>query len=125
MSVYGTNYKHWYNNGTNPAFTGSALPSTRVNIVIDGTTYSVTADGNGNWGFTPPPLAEGDHTVSIAASGASAITFTLTIGKNIPTSVVVPQPNQTPIAGNVVPLLGILAAGGLLVAFGLKTRTLQ
>jgi len=68
-----------------------------------------------------PQAGDGDHEVKITSSG-STIAFTLTIGKNVPTGVGVPPSPKTPVAGNIYPLLGLMAAGGMLFTFGLKLK---
>ena len=121
VAVNGASYKHWWIVGSNPRLTGSAMPSSVVNVVIDGTTYSVTSDAQGNWSYTPPTLKDGDHEVSLA-SGGSSIYFTLTTGTTIPTGIIAPPPATLPISGSVTPLLGLLVGGLALMGIGYRLR---
>ena len=56
-----------------PPVTGTAEPGSTVNIFIDGSVVgNTTADGSGNWSFTPTiPLANGAHTVKARAADAA------------------------------------------------------
>ncbi|MFT4050214.1 MAG: Ig-like domain-containing protein, partial [Solirubrobacterales bacterium] len=70
-----------------PPITGKADAGSKVTVTIDGHDFGpVTADGNGDWTYTPTTaLGEGDHTVTAKAkddagntSAASApVTFTI------------------------------------------------
>ncbi|HEU4322772.1 MAG TPA: Ig-like domain-containing protein [Roseiflexaceae bacterium] len=60
-------------NNPQPPVTGTAEPGSTVNIFIDGSVAgNTTADGSGNWSFTPTvPLANGSHTVRARAFDAA------------------------------------------------------
>ncbi|GAA4360218.1 hypothetical protein GCM10023087_35790 [Microbacterium rhizosphaerae] len=56
-----------------PPITGTAEANSTVSVIIDGSVAgTATADGSGNWTFTPPaPLSEGGHTVVATATDAA------------------------------------------------------
>lgn len=121
ISVNGANYKQWWYT-TTPALTGSALNNASVQITIDSTSSTVTAGSDGGWTYTPPTLSSGDHKVSLV-SGGSTISFTLTIGGSVPANVGAPPANQTPVAGNITPLISLIFIGGTLLTLGKKLRS--
>ncbi|WP_051485426.1 Ig-like domain-containing protein [Nocardioides sp. J54] len=56
-------------NDPQPPVTGTAEPGATVEVVLDGTTYTVEAGGDGTWEVTPAsPLADGSYTVSVTAT---------------------------------------------------------
>jgi hypothetical protein len=59
-----------------PPITGTAEPGSTVTVFIDGSSHgTATADGEGNWIFTPPaPLSDGSHTVRARATDAAGNT---------------------------------------------------
>ena len=65
-----------------PKFSGTALPSSTVEITIhsdDNIKAQVTTDAYGNWSFRPQsPLSPGGHTITIIARDASGILKTIT-----------------------------------------------
>ncbi|WP_237712974.1 Ig-like domain-containing protein [Serratia sp. M24T3] len=75
-------------NDSTPLVTGTAEPGSTVTI-SDGTTVlgSVSVDSTGNWSFTSPTLAEGDHSLTTTVTDpagnisdpSAAITFTVDI----------------------------------------------
>ena len=64
-----------------PKFSGTALPSSTVEITIhsdDNIKAQVTTDAYGNWSFRPQsPLSPGGHTITIIARDASGILKTI------------------------------------------------
>ena len=69
--------------GRRPAISGTTEPGATVSVDIDGTVATVTADGMGNWSYTPPTdLIDGMHTVTVTATdgaggmGTASTTFT-------------------------------------------------
>ena len=60
-------------NDTTPTFTGSAEPGAEVEIFVDGTSIgTTTANGNGDFSFTPTtPLAAGPHEAYAVATDAA------------------------------------------------------
>ncbi|MGH2905162.1 MAG: adventurous gliding motility protein AgmC [Solirubrobacterales bacterium] len=58
---------------TTPTISGTAEPSSTVTIYDDGTAIgTTTADGSGNWSFTPStPLSEDDHPLTATAKDAA------------------------------------------------------
>lgn len=58
-------------NDTTPTLTGTAQAGSLITIYLDGSTTpltTVTADGSGNWSYTPPALGEGLHTFEVTAT---------------------------------------------------------
>jgi len=68
-----------------PTLTGSGDANAVVSFTVDGTPIAttVTANGNGNWVFTPTGLADGQHTViasetdAAGNAGPASLTFML------------------------------------------------
>lgn len=77
-------------NDTTPTLTGTAEAGSVITIYQDGSTTpltTVTADGSGNWSYTPAALGEGLHTFEVTAtlngatsgrSPAASVTIDLT-----------------------------------------------
>ncbi|PTM33952.1 adhesin [Enterobacter cloacae] len=77
-------------NDTTPTLTGTAEAGSLITIYLDSSVTpvsTVTADGSGNWSYTPPALGEGLHTFEVTAtlngltsgrSPAAAVTVDLT-----------------------------------------------
>ncbi|MHA2899524.1 BapA/Bap/LapF family large adhesin [Enterobacter sp. H2G27] len=58
-------------NDTTPTLTGTAEAGSLITIYQDGSTTpltTVTADGSGNWSYTPAALGEGLHTFEVTAT---------------------------------------------------------
>ncbi|MGM8946368.1 BapA/Bap/LapF family large adhesin [Enterobacter asburiae] len=58
-------------NDTTPTLTGTAEAGSVITIYQDGSTTpltTVTADGSGNWSYTPAALGEGLHTFEVTAT---------------------------------------------------------
>ncbi|RTQ46264.1 hypothetical protein EJV47_22305 [Hymenobacter gummosus] len=76
-----------------PAYSGTAEPGSTVTPLVDGSSVgNTTADGSGNWTFTPTtPLADGSHTVrarAIDLAGNTSVdsnTNTFTVDTTAPT----------------------------------------
>ncbi|MBI1869360.1 hypothetical protein HYS11_00115 [Candidatus Gottesmanbacteria bacterium] len=115
-----TKYTTWV---SSPTFVGTTLPNTIVNIVVDTVSASVTADGGGNWNYTPGYLSLGEHQASVA-SGKDSLAFTITIivpPTLAPTSAQQP-PKKLPVTADPTPLLVLILGGSSLVSLGLYFR---
>jgi VCBS repeat-containing protein len=58
-------------NDTTPTLTGTAQAGSQIAIYLDGSATpltTVTADGSGNWSYTPAALGEGLHTFEVTAT---------------------------------------------------------
>jgi VCBS repeat-containing protein len=58
-------------NDTTPTLTGTAQAGSLISIYLDGgvtPVSTVTADGSGNWSYTPAALGEGLHTFEVTAT---------------------------------------------------------
>ncbi|MBO3274740.1 Ig-like domain-containing protein [Pseudomonas schmalbachii] len=54
-----------------PTLSGQVEPGERVTILDNGEVIgNVVADGQGNWAFTPAPLDEGEHSISVIVTDA-------------------------------------------------------
>lgn len=63
-----------------PIFVGTGTPSTIVTITINGSDYSTTVDGSGNWVLPPiPQLAEGEYKYSAKDSAGNKVSGTIVI----------------------------------------------
>jgi outer membrane usher protein FimD/PapC len=82
-------------NDTTPTITGTAEANSSVSVVINGQTYTTTADSSGNWSATPTTaLTGGTYTASVTATDAagntsSAGTASIAIDTTAPTAPVV------------------------------------
>lgn len=82
-----------------PTYTGTAGTGLTVNVIVDGTTIgTTTADGAGNWSYTPAvALADGAHTIRAAATNAGGTSpnsniNTFTVDTTAPAAPVVTTP---------------------------------
>ncbi|UZN48804.1 BapA prefix-like domain-containing protein [Cupriavidus cauae] len=68
-------------NDATPTLQGTgALPNGRIQISIDGQPpVTVNADANGNWSYTPPALAAGQHQIVVTQTGADGKTSEPTV----------------------------------------------
>lgn len=58
-------------NDTTPTLIGTAQAGSLITLYLDGSATpltTVTADGSGNWSYTPPALGEGLHTFEVTAT---------------------------------------------------------
>jgi VCBS repeat-containing protein len=74
-------------NDARPTLNGTTEANARVNIYDNGSfVISVTADGSGNWSYTPPTdLAQGPHSFTITATDSAGNTS----GTSAPAAIVV------------------------------------
>lgn len=101
-------------NDTTPTLTGTAEAGNVITIYQDGSTTpltTVTADGSGNWSYTPAALGEGLHTFEVTATLNGA-----TSGRSPAASVTVDLTAPgTPTIGSVIddvgPVTGPLTSG--------------
>lgn len=101
-----------------PTFTGTGVPSSRVVIVIDksSTSGNVLVDSSGYWEYpVPNPLSQGQHSASVQGVGANGVSQTKIINFQvfpsgsqvtdtatpsatpIPTTTSAPTPTSTPV----------------------------
>jgi uncharacterized repeat protein (TIGR01451 family) len=110
-----------------PPVTGTAEPGATVTVSIDGAAVGMaTADGSGNWSFTPSAnLAPGTHTVSARATDAggnlspASATNTFTIDTTPPSAPVVTAPANGSATSNVRPPVTGTAEPGATVTVSL------
>ncbi|WP_116343803.1 BapA/Bap/LapF family large adhesin [Enterobacter cloacae] len=101
-------------NDTTPTLTGTAEAGSVITIYQDGSTTpltTVTADGSGNWSYTPAALGEGLHTFEVTATLNGA-----TSGRSPAASVTIDLTAPgTPTIGSVIddvgPVTGPLTSG--------------
>ncbi|WP_416392125.1 Ig-like domain-containing protein [Alloalcanivorax xenomutans] len=94
-------------NDTTPTLTGTAEAGSTVAIFQDGTEIgTATADGSGNWSFTPSTeLAEGDYSFTATATDAAGNTsdpstaFEVTVDTTAPEAPTVEPTDGTVLAG--------------------------
>lgn len=88
------------------------MAGSTVNVSIDGTEDSTTADSDGNWTYTPSSLTDGDHSIILTSDG-STISFTLTLGaENVDWDVVKGgEGDALPAAGIIFPTLALTMVG--------------
>ncbi|MBF2079997.1 MAG: DUF4347 domain-containing protein [Synechococcales cyanobacterium T60_A2020_003] len=85
-------------NDSTPTITGTAEPGSTVDVLVDGTSVgTATADGSGNWSFTPSnAIADGTHTIRATATDAAGNTSALSNQKNITIDATAPSAPTTP-----------------------------
>ncbi|WP_421706133.1 Ig-like domain-containing protein [Alloalcanivorax xenomutans] len=94
-------------NDTTPTLTGTAEAGSTVEVFQDGVSLgTVTADGSGNWSFTPTTeLAEGDYSFTATATDAAGNTsdpstaFEVTVDTTAPEAPTVEPTDGTVLAG--------------------------
>lgn len=84
LSTDGKVYSEWWYTGTDPVISGQVESGKSVNINVDGTSVSVTADSQGLWAYYLE-AGSGDHIITITSEGES-LSFTLHLGQPLPTS---------------------------------------
>ena len=73
-------------NQATPTFTGGSVANASVAVTVDSSTATVSADGSGNWSYTPTgPLALGSHTVGAVAALGSGATLVTSAASNVHT----------------------------------------
>ena len=74
---------------TTPTVTGTTQPGSAVSVVVNGVTYTTTADASGNWSITSSALADGTYTpvitvTDLAGNSATANGTAFTIDASLP-----------------------------------------
>ncbi|NEU07291.1 hypothetical protein GZH53_03100, partial [Flavihumibacter sp. R14] len=84
-------------NDNTPSYSGTAESSSTVTVIVDGSTIgNTTANGTGNWSFTPViPLADGPHTLRATATDLAGNTGS---GSSTNTFIVDTTPPAAPVA---------------------------
>src|SRR5690606_11517381 len=106
-------------NDAHPTFNGSgAEAGITINVYDDGVLLgTATADGDGNWSFTPDSdLPEGEHSITFSYVDAagnegpqSDTPFTFTVDTTAP----VDTPVLDSVEDDVAPVTGLVADGGV------------
>ncbi|WP_225409064.1 adventurous gliding motility protein AgmC [Stigmatella hybrida] len=110
-----------------PTFSGTAEPGSTVNVIVDGTSVgTTTADGGGNWTFTPTAgLSSGPHTVNATATDAAGNTSpvsntnTFTVDADPPSAPVVVTPANGSLTNDNTPTFSGTAEPGTTVTLSL------
>ncbi len=82
LATNGMKYADWWYTGTNPTLRGTAGNGASVEVSIDGTKTTATADGSGNWSMATT-MGNDDYAVVIS-SGGESYSFTLHNGQTLP-----------------------------------------
>jgi hypothetical protein len=120
LDTGGNQYGEWWYQSQNPTLSGITAPSATVEVSVNGTVQTVTADASGHWTATTT-MPAGDHSVSLNSSG-SVISFTLHINQTMPTGISAPAAATQPVAGITTPTLFLILGGISLVALGIFSR---
>jgi hypothetical protein len=123
LNTEGKVYPQWWYTGLQPTFTGEAPANSTINIAIDNNSYQASANGSGEWSFTPPAvLTAGDHTVALT-NNESSLNFTLTLGsEGVNWDRVASGAGETlPTAGITLPTVILLSSGLGLIFLGKKS----
>ena len=101
-------------NDTTPTLSGTAEANSTVSL-YDGATLvsTVTADGSGNWSYTPAPLAIGTtHSYTVTATDAAGNISAASAAYALHIDITPPPPVITGADDNVGPVQGNVANGG-------------
>lgn len=100
---------------TQPVLSGTAEPNATVTVLQNGTSIGTAqTDAQGNWNFTPAPLADGTYAFTASATSAGGVAgppspaFTLTVDTIAPTA-----PAISSLIDDVAPDTGGLASGSV------------
>lgn len=104
----------WVTSST-PTFSGVTSASASVTGTVGSQSVAATADGSGNWSWTPTSELVGDNQVSIT-SGSTTVAFTLTIG-SLPEEFASGGGSLAP-AGSVSTTILIVGGGVILLGLG-------
>lgn len=107
---------HFWVTSAKPAFSGITTASGTVSGTVGSQSVSATADASGNWSWTPATDLSGDNAVSIT-SGATTVSFTLTIGA-LPESIASSSAGSLAPAGSTFPTLLFFGFGAAFILFG-------
>ncbi len=125
VNTDGKAYGQWYHTSLQPTLSGEAPAESTVKIIVNGDEYSVNADENGNWSWTPPEaLADGDNSITLT-NNESEISFILTLGAdNVDWDAVGSGGGETlPTVGIAAPTISLLAGGTAVSVFFFKKFT--
>jgi Ca2+-binding RTX toxin-like protein len=94
-----------------PTLTGSGDANAVVSFTVDGNPIAttVTADGSGNWAFTPTGLSDGQHTVAASETDAAGNTGTASLTFLLDTTPPVPSITNEVLTNGKVTLTGTTA----------------
>lgn len=99
-----------------PTFSGVTTAGAAVSGTVGSQAVSATADGSGNWSWTPATDLSGDNQVSIT-SGSSSANFTLTIG-DVPESIASSSASSLAPAGSTLNTALVFGIGAILISAG-------
>lgn len=122
LDVNGKYFTHWWYEPTNLTLEGTGSKGANIDVYIDNVVKTIKASvEDGKWKYTHEgQLEKKDHNVKVS-SGEQNISFILTIGAGS-----VPEGEGTKggllEAGNLLPLLGIIALAGFLVYYGFREK---
>lgn len=108
--------QQFWHTSARPAFSGITTAGAAVSGTVGSQSVSATADGSGNWSWTPAADLSGDNAVSIT-SGSTTAAFTLTIGA-LPESVASASAGTLAPAGSTGLTFAFIAGGILLLVLG-------
>ncbi len=114
-------------NNNEPPLTGTATAGTTVTIYVDGVVAgTTTADGSGNWSYTPAsPIADGPHDITITATdgsgnaSAASPALSLTVDTTPPSQASVPAlvSGTSPLNINEPPFSGTADPGSTVTVY--------
>lgn len=108
--------QQFWHTSARPTFSGVTTAGAAVSGTAGSQSVSATADGSGNWSWTPPADLSGDNATSIT-SGSTSAAFTLTIGA-LPESVASASAGTLAPAGSTGLTFAFIAGGILLLVLG-------
>ena len=85
-------------NDNTPTFTGTAEANSTVTVLSDGSSIgTTTANGSGNWSFTPGlAISAGTHTITATATDAAGNTSSASLGLSVTIDTSAPSAPSTP-----------------------------
>ena len=105
-------------NDARPTLNGTTEANARVDIYDNGNfVISVTADGSGNWNYTPPAaLGQGTHTFTISATDSAGNTSGMSAASSIVVDTVAPGiPTALAVNANGTVLTGVAEANSTVI----------
>lgn len=118
LQTLGKKYNRWYYEPQRVTLSGTGSRGANIDITLDGQFNTVKASvQDGKWLFDPGKMLEkADHSITVA-SGNESYPFILTIGSATESA----QSNTAmPIAGNLLPFVGVGLISGYLIYLGLR-----
>lgn len=119
METRGVKYNQWWYEPQQVKLKGTGSKGANIDITIDGKLETIKVDiTEGKWIYDLGTLAVADHSV-VVGSGGDLYSFILTVGSTKPADMSGTK-GGLPEAGQMIPLLIVIGAAGLLITYSLR-----